>query len=70
MLDPVLDLLKKKREFEHVDLGAKLVEKGLAVLFPHQLWPDVNAVRKMATKFKARKKYGEANAFVCVDLKE
>ena len=35
-----------------------------------QAWPDVNAVRELATKLKIRTKNGEKNPFLVVDLRK
>ena len=67
----LLDLIgKPNRELVHVDLQEKLVEKGLAGIYPLQLWPQTTAVRELATKLRKREKAGEANPFIAVELKK
>lgn len=61
---------KPTHELVKVDLAAKLEALGLDRHFPHEMWPDVPAVRELATKIRARKKSGELAPFVFADLKK
>lgn len=47
---------KAKRSFEHINLEQLLEKDGLDNLFPAESWPELNAVRDLATEMKAAKK--------------
>ena len=58
----------KTKEFVHVDMHAKMTEKGLVNLFPVVCWPETKAVAEVATKLDKWKKQGVPVHFVFVEL--
>lgn len=59
---------KEEPKVEHVDIGKKLEELGLAEHLPSELWPPMGAVRELAQKLKSLKKAGFENSFFEVVL--
>jgi len=47
---------KAKRSFEQVNLEQLLEKDGMGDLFPAEVWPELNAVRDLATEMKAARK--------------
>jgi hypothetical protein len=62
--------VKQTKELVHVDMSAKLGEKGLLQHFPAEVWPQPHAVRELATKIKARERLGEAKPFIFAELRK
>ena len=60
----------KTKEFVHVDMHAKMTEKGLVNLFPVVCWPETKAVAEVATKLDKWKKQGVPVHFVFVELRK
>ena len=59
MSDAIITALGgKSRDVVHVDLKAKLTEKGLTKFHSENCWPPAAAVRELATKVAALKRKG------------
>ena len=56
---------KAKRSFEQVNLEQLLEKDCLGDLFPAETWPELNAVRDLATEMKAARK-GKSLTCNCV----
>ena len=56
---------KAKRSFEQVNLEQLLEKDCLGDLFPPETWPELNAVRDLATEMKAARK-GKSLTCNCV----
>ena len=56
---------KAKRSFEQVNLEQLLEKDGMGALFPAEVWPELNAVRDLATEMKAARK-GKSLTCNCV----
>ena len=54
----------------HIDMLKVLSDLGLAAHFPTDLWPQANAVRKLATRIKTLKCLGQEQVFVYSDMRE
>ena len=65
--------LKKRNKLDNwsTEVGAHhFVNPFLSLAFFAQAWPPTLAVGKLAATIKKKKKQGQENVFVCVDLKE
>ena len=68
--DAMCKFFGKPKRLEKVNMEARMTELGLDLFFGPECWPDMAAVRELATKVKSITGDGNCNPFVQVELRK